>query len=228
MTDSAATPTPATTYALATIVHLGSGRVDLDHHRIDACAGRPADQWRRLLDRWQEQAAPDWNGRATCAIQVQVQTVQPDGSVRTRPVAHCDTCDQYKVPGVRHQHDVRRAPVVGAMLRCDVGLKRWTDRDGDDWQDRMHSASHDDPRWLVVPRAYTVRVVSIDTEPAWSGLGESYPARTSVEYVVKRSGDWSGYQDDGDGYRYIAAGPGWSYDLDDWRALASELDVVAS
>jgi hypothetical protein len=219
-TDTAA----ARRYALTTTCQLSSGRVEVAH--VETTDYQP-HQWRRLLDSAADGATSRYDSDPVATVSVQVQTVKPDGTVQLRPVQWCDACAQFKVPGARHRHDPRRAPAVGVVLSYDCTLQRWTDRDGDDWQDRMFSASRDDARWLAVPRSYTVRVVALGHEEAWSG-DDDYPARTSVEFVCTRSGDWTDHDDnDDDRHGYLLPGAGSCHDLGEWRSMADGMDVVA-
>jgi hypothetical protein len=116
------------------------------------------------------------------------------------------------------------------VLSQDCTIRRWT---GDNPDDMFH-ADRDDARWLPQVRGFNVRVLDVvhhDARPAWSFDGHDFPAdppRTSVRYVVTRTGDWSGSDDDDhDRLGYMDAGEGECYDLTEWRDLAQRLQVVA-
>ena len=222
------------TYALITTVQLEdkdkpcpewqrpAQRLKTMSQRMDG----PAD-WQRLVDGLLDCDVPRYRSdKPTQRTTLQVLTVNDDGTVRQRPVAWCDKCDAYKVPGTRHRCDPLRAPAAGTVLARDLTLRRWTGDRGPrgllpDW----HNAPHDDPRWQTTVRGWRLQVTAVEVEEAWSYNGTDYPAETVVRYTVTLTGDWSKY-DPNDRYEYRPE-PGTHQDsLRDWRAMASSMQVL--
>lgn len=223
------------TYAITTVLHRESGRIDTTTVKIRTSdTDYSASSWDDVLRRAQEyleETDGGWRSQVPrYTVQVQAMTSTEDGTLHaTKRLQVCPQCGTFKAPGVRHSHDVRRAPVVGAVVQTRTEARYWPHhlRTGD-WEADMHSARRDDPRWVRCEAVLTVRVTAVVEHaevPAWEYDGYKFdaePARTEVQYVQQATGDWSMMH----GER-PEDGEGSCDDVPEWRSMVDGWEVVA-
>lgn len=188
--------------------------------RTETIEIRDTDHWRRFLTGHQRDRDRAGDRYFPSTARVFVIKADANGIPQVKPLARCEACSCYKVPGTRHKHDPRRAPQTGSILRSNHSGARWT---GDLTDDSMFGASRDDERWAPWTCSETIRVTAIEIDPGYEPFeydGKQYGGQeptTKVQYEITRAGDWTQNMADQsmpEGTDYMG--------LDEWRSAMAE------